>query len=241
MSDLLSPPEMNPEAPATPGGEGGTPPLARDVIAMDILWRTFFVIGGIHFIYRSYCIYRAHGDPQILGLLIGELLASFFLIFSRFTADVNRQWKMIACVLVTVWYWEYINLAPGQSLEAVLAPTHVAFIRGYISPAIMLAGVGLQILGKLALGRSFDIFPANRGIVVGGPYRFVRHPIYTGYFMMHVGFFMTRISVYNLCVLAACYMMVIYRIVAEEALLSKDPAYREYMEKTPSRAIPGIF
>ena len=44
------------------------------------------------------------------------------------------------------------------------------------------------MLGKITLGRSFGVVPANRGVVVGGPYNFVRHPIYTGYLITHVAF-----------------------------------------------------
>ena len=35
--------------------------------------------------------------------------------------------------------------------------------------------------GKLSLGRSFGLMPANRGVVSTGMYRLVRHPIYLGY------------------------------------------------------------
>ena len=42
-------------------------------------------------------------------------------------------------------------------------------------------GLAVVIVGKMTLGRSFGVVPANRGVVVGGPYRLVRHPIYTGY------------------------------------------------------------
>ena len=51
-------------------------------------------------------------------------------------------------------------------------------------PAI---GLVLVVVGKMALGRSFGIVPANRGVVVRGPYTLVRHPIYTGYLITHVG------------------------------------------------------
>ena len=49
-------------------------------------------------------------------------------------------------------------------------------------------GLALVIVGKMALGRSFGLVPANRGVVVRGPYTLVRHPIYTGYLITHVAF-----------------------------------------------------
>ena len=52
----------------------------------------------------------------------------------------------------------------------------------------MLIGLYVQISAKVILGRSFGLIAANRGIKVAGPYRIVRHPIYAGYTIIHVGF-----------------------------------------------------
>ena len=43
------------------------------------------------------------------------------------------------------------------------------------------------IAGKITLGRSFGIVPANRGVVTAGR-TLVRHPIYTGYLVSHLAF-----------------------------------------------------
>jgi len=48
-------------------------------------------------------------------------------------------------------------------------------------------GLVLVVLGKMTLGRSFGVVPANRGVVVRGPYALVRHPIYTGLLVMALG------------------------------------------------------
>ena len=52
--------------------------------------------------------------------------------------------------------------------------------------ALSAVGLCLVIAGKLALGRSFGLVPANRGVVASGPYLLVRHPIYSGYLITHV-------------------------------------------------------
>jgi protein-S-isoprenylcysteine O-methyltransferase Ste14 len=46
----------------------------------------------------------------------------------------------------------------------------------------------------MVLGRSFGLLPAQRGLVVVGPYRFVRHPIYFGYLIGHIGFLLVNFS-----------------------------------------------
>ena len=45
----------------------------------------------------------------------------------------------------------------------------------------------MVVVGKISLGRSFGLIPANRGIVSTGLYRLARDSIYLGYLITHVG------------------------------------------------------
>ena len=54
-----------------------------------------------------------------------------------------------------------------------------------LTALISTVGLLFVIAGKITLGRSFGIVPANRG-VVAGPYTLVRHPIYAGYLLSHI-------------------------------------------------------
>src|SRR4029453_2816222 len=67
----------------------------------------------------------------------------------------------------------------------------------------LISGVGLLVViaGKVALGRSFGIAPANRGIVARGPYGFLPHPIYSGYIVTHIAFAIAHPSSWNLFIL----------------------------------------
>ena len=68
---------------------------------------------------------------------------------------------------------------------------------------VLLSAAGLRVViaGKLSLGRSFGLMPANRGVVSTGLYRIVRHPIYMGYLITHVGFLAANPSLWNIVVL----------------------------------------
>jgi protein-S-isoprenylcysteine O-methyltransferase Ste14 len=87
----------------------------------------------------------------------------------------------------------------------------------------------------MSLGRSFAILPANRGVVTGGAYRFVRHPIYAGYLAGHILFLLSSFSVYNFTVYA------IHRILREECILALTEEYRDYLGRVRYRLCPGIF
>ena len=110
------------------------------------------------------------------------------------------------------------------------------------------AGVLLQVLGtcwqftsKFFLGRSFGLLPAHRGLVMGGPYRLVRHPIYLGYLIGHVGFLLANFSWWNFGVLALLYVAQVYRIAREEAVLATSDDYRAYQQRVRWRLLPFVY
>jgi len=110
-----------------------------------------------------------------------------------------------------------------------------------ITVAIASIGLIIVVLGKLSLGRSFGLSPANRGVVSTGMYRFMRHPIYLGYLITHVGFVAANPADWNLVVLAAADLALMFRAVREEQTLAQDEAYRSYMQRVRWRVIPGVF
>ena len=107
--------------------------------------------------------------------------------------------------------------------------------------AIMLVGLYVQISAKVVLGRSFGIVAANRGVKVQGPYRVVRHPMYAGYTIIHVGFLLAFPSVLNLALYSSELAIQIARLFREERVLRQDETYREYSARVRYRLIPKIF
>jgi protein-S-isoprenylcysteine O-methyltransferase Ste14 len=93
----------------------------------------------------------------------------------------------------------------------------------------------------LSLGRSFGIVPANRGVRTGGPYRFVRHPAYSGYVLTGAGYLLENPSIRNACLFAVVTLAQAVRIVEEERTLAGDPAYRAYARRVRSRVVPYVL
>jgi len=101
--------------------------------------------------------------------------------------------------------------------------------------------MSLQVAAKLILGRSFGIIPANRGVRVVGPYRFIRHPMYAGYTRTHMGFLLVMPSATNAALYALAFSFQVSRIFREERVLFADPGYRAFAERVPYRLVPGLF
>ena len=145
-----------------------------------------------------------------------------------------------------------ISLKLGDWLLAITATYAPLLIQPADAPAalqwLVPLGIGLTIIGnvvqiaaKMFLRRSFGIAPANRGIKTDGMYRIVRHPMYAGYLLVHIGVLMLMPTMLNLVIYAIGWWAQILRLLAEERLLSQDPAYRVLMEQTRWRLIPGLF
>jgi protein-S-isoprenylcysteine O-methyltransferase Ste14 len=106
---------------------------------------------------------------------------------------------------------------------------------------LMLCGIIVQVHAKLILGRSMGMVAANRGIKRLGPYQFVRHPMYLGYVMTHVAFWLLNPTSWNLAVYSCAFGIQFMRLLAEERFLAQLGEYREYMQAVRFRLIPGLF
>lgn len=180
----------------------------------------------------SLLVWRVLQSPNHMAplVLIVETSVALFVLFRRPTERISMRlgdWLLAA----TATYAPLL-IVPSAELWPVLEVPAVALI---------LFGNVVQISGKLFLRRSFGIAPANRGIKRDGLYRFVRHPIYAGYLFTHIGILLIMPSLVNLVIYAIGWWAQILRIQAEEALLTQDPDYRDYLQQTRWRLIPGLY
>ena len=169
-------------------------------------------------------------NPLAPLLLVAETSVMIFVLIRRPTEAISVRpgdWLMAATATAAP-----LLILPGPNPWPMLAPLGITLV---------LAGNLFQIWAKLSLRRSFGVAPANRGIKVGGPYRFVRHPMYAGYFATHVGIIVLMPSLLNLAIYVLSWWSQIIRLLAEERLLNADPAYRAFSETTRWRLLPGVF
>jgi protein-S-isoprenylcysteine O-methyltransferase Ste14 len=123
----------------------------------------------------------------------------------------------------------------------LVRPVDIAGAPESFAVAVTAFGLMVVVVGKISLGRSFGLTPANRGVVSTGLYRFVRHPIYLGYLITHIGFVIANPADWNLVVLAVADIALMLRAKCEERTLAADSAYRDYMQRVRWRIVPGVF
>jgi len=144
----------------------------------------------------------------------------------------RRDWRPIAmlCALGGTYGCIAYNFKTGMEI-----------VPQSIGVMLQMSGIAWQLFAKVSLRRSFGVLPANRGVVSRGAYRFIRHPMYLGYFVTDLGFLLTNFTVYNLCVLAVQMSCQVGRILQEERMLSGDERYRAYRNQVRFRLIPRLF
>ncbi len=196
----------------------------------EIARRVITAVGLSIFAYRALAQFLAEHHLYLVLLFAGEAIMVLCVLFARFSKNVNRAPLIVMATLAVTFSFLVIRLTPGT----MLVPASVGFV-------IQSGGNLLQIAGKLWLGRSFGLLPANRGVVTSGPYRLVRHPIYFGYLLNHIGFVLVSFSWWNLAVYLVIYALQVGRILEEERLLRGDGRYRAYTEQVRYRLVPGIF
>ena len=109
------------------------------------------------------------------------------------------------------------------------------------SEALMTVGLVVMVIGLASLGRSFGIMPRARGLVQGGLYRWVRHPIYLGEFLVFGGITILTFSPLTVATYLIFVGLQLYRLVVEEQTLTDAyPEYHEYRART-SRLLPGVY
>src|SRR5213595_3794145 len=118
------------------------------------------------------------------------------------------------------------------------SPGHVAWPGGGLALVTFAAGFSLVTL--LTMGRLFGVRPAVRGLVTSGPYRFVRHPMYLSYVLADIGYNLQEWNSVLLLVLVG-WASLVYRIHAEERLLSQHAEWPAYVVLVRYRLFPGLW
>jgi protein-S-isoprenylcysteine O-methyltransferase Ste14 len=118
------------------------------------------------------------------------------------------------------------------------------FARGWIPIAIQIGAVCLMIWARLSFGlRSFHAAanPTKGGLITGGPYRFMRHPIYAAVIYFIWAGVLSHLSLINICLAVIATAAFTVRMLSEEHLLIETyPEYADYAAKT-KRIVPFVI
>ena len=155
------------------------------------------------------CSKRPQQAPQSWGQILIPLLSSYFMLSYNLTSFLPA--------------WMTSNYIPQQWLWGILTA----------SCLFVLGGELLGLVAVLYLRRSFAVFVQVRDVVLQGPYRYVRHPIYMGHSLLVIGVLLSNVCIAYALISVIYIGLLAYRARLEETVLAaNDPAYRKNMERT---------
>ena len=154
--------------------------------------------------------------------------------------DFGSRFVVIGSVWGTVTAG--IGLAFSFPDTAITRGRTTLFIFGLV---LMLAGMALRWYSIRVLGASFTVDVATRPgqeVVESGPYRWVRHPSYTGSLITLLGVLLCCLNLASLAAIVIVAAGYAYRIRVEERALAADlgTPYRDYIRRT-KRVIPFLI
>lgn len=171
--------------------------------------------------------------------------------------------RSAGAVLVIAFYalliWCYLRRGPAVATSrsltahaAAIAATWLPFVlpllhgapsasgRQAIADVLLACGMVWAVWSLRYLGRNVSVLAQARDVVVRGPYRWIRHPLYVGELVSALGLAIAANSYLALGLWVALCGLQTYRAIREEqVLLQACPAYRSYQNRTAA-LLPGI-
>ena len=169
-------------------------------------------------------------------VLVFNLQVGGFLLLSRKPSAAPRSIKEVVVPLIANYFNltnHLIPLAP-EALARNRLPEAWQASLSIAALYLCLAALALAIWSVMSLGRSFGVLVAVRPIVTSGPYRYVRHPIYSSYVLQMAAWIANSGSVLVLVFIVVFLTLLVWRARLEEARLAEHSAeYRAYVQRTP--------
>jgi protein-S-isoprenylcysteine O-methyltransferase Ste14 len=167
---------------------------------------------------------------------------------------------VLVCAFYALIIWCYLRRGPAVATSGSVT-AHVAAVTGTLAPfsipllrgsppggdqqlaadLLLVAGLAWAVWSLRFLGRNLSVIAQARQVVEKGPYRWVRHPLYTGEIVSALGLALTASSGPAIAVWVLLVALQVYRALREEQVLLRAlPGYRAYRRRTAA-LLPGIF
>jgi protein-S-isoprenylcysteine O-methyltransferase Ste14 len=172
--------------------------------------------------------------------------------------------RWIGTVLVAAFYaiiiWAYLRRGPARATStsitahaAAITATLIPFVfplltsstlatgRVLVADILLVTGTAWSVWSLRSLGRNLSVIAQAREVAEHGPYRWVRHPLYTGEIVSSLGLAVIAGTIAAAGMWVTLVALQVYRARREEQVLAGAlPTYVPYCERTAA-LLPGLF
>jgi protein-S-isoprenylcysteine O-methyltransferase Ste14 len=174
---------------------------------------------------------------------LSEIIGSYLIPRLRQKGEVKTRSDRGSRIVIWLGVFMAIFLSDYFATHGITPIPETFF---YVGIIVMMVGIAFRQWAIWVLGRFFSTkvrIVSDHRIVREGPYRYVRHPSYTGTLMILLGLGLASRTWLGTVIIIALFSLVIgYRIDVEENALKAEfgEDYTEYAKKT-KRLIPFLF
>jgi protein-S-isoprenylcysteine O-methyltransferase Ste14 len=159
----------------------------------------------------------------------------------RVESPASRAGHIIPLMFAAWLLWS--RRVPASFLDGTILPPGAAVY--FAGAAIVAAGLAFAIWARHYLGRNWSgvvTVKQDHELIRGGPYRFVRHPIYTGLLAAFVGSAVARDEWRGVVAIVIAWFALWRKLQLEERWMIEQfgDAYRRFRDEVPA-LIPNPF
>lgn len=159
------------------------------------------------------------------------------------TVERNSQWWRIILLIIAGVAISFLPHLRAHTPDELVLPGSLP--REIAADAVSFAGFVVGVWARTVLGGNWSssaAFKQGQELIERGPYRYVRHPMYSGILLLVVGLAIWSGSIFGLALLLVCFGALWLRSRQEEALLTRHfpVAYPEYKRRTKAALIPFV-
>jgi len=156
------------------------------------------------------------GIKQFEGFVLIAMAAGFLIFYAVAGLDARYGWSQLSAA----WIW------PGIALELLgFVPIYLALAENPF--------LERHVRVQTELGHY---------VITTGPYRVVRHPMYSGVMLLLPGYALVLGSAWSFVPLTMLMATLLIRTELEDGTLWRElPGYKEYCTRTRYRLVPGVW
>jgi protein-S-isoprenylcysteine O-methyltransferase Ste14 len=195
--------------------------------------------------------------PLAIGFVVFDAAA---LVAESGRSPLHWASTALVCAFYALIIWCYLRRGPASATSRS-ATAHAAAVAAMLAPfafpllrtaspvtlaqwagnTLVAGGTAWAVWSLRSLGRNVSVIAQARDLADTGPYRWIRHPLYTGEIVSSLGLALLAGGTAALAVWAGFCVLQGYRAMREEQLLMRAlPGYRGYRERTAA-LLPGLF
>lgn len=154
---------------------------------------------------------------------------------TRRESPASRASHIVPLIVGALLLW--MPQLPGNFLGAKIVPPSTTLF--FIGAAIVAAGLAFTVWARVCLGRNWSgtvTVKEDHELVRSGPYRYVRHPIYTGLLLAFVGCAIALDEWRGLLAIAIMYAALWRKLKLEERWMVEQfgDAYLRFRSEVPA-------